>query len=78
MSVEKKKYPFVLKVVFFTAVYVVLAVTIGWGLQVYHGEPFAWPTSQQWQDYASIGVCISVAMQFLSRNRRRTMPGKGR
>jgi hypothetical protein len=70
-----KKYPFALRVLFFSVVYVAIAVAADAGLQFYRGEQYRMPTMEEAQQYFLIGICISVFMMLLSRNRRRSVPG---
>lgn len=74
MAESRRQYPFVVRVVFFTIVYVVLATLLTYILSWYKTGTGNLPTQEEVQKLFLIGICISVAMLLLARGRRKGLP----
>lgn len=74
MAEPRRQYPFIVRVVFFTLVYVALATAFTYILAWYKTGEGALPTQEEVQKLFLIGICISVAMLLLARGRRRGLP----
>lgn len=74
MAESPRRYPFVVRVVFFTIVYVVLATVLTFLFSWYKTGTGNLPTKEELQKLFLIGICISVAMLLLARGRRKGLP----
>lgn len=74
MAESRRQYPFVVRVAFFTIVYVVLATLLTYILSWYKTGTGSLPTQEEVQKLFLIGICISVAMLLLARGRRKGLP----